>query len=143
MDIYTYKYIHIYIHAHTHTHIVKFSFYKLASVRDSPVARRLVCLFSPGAVMSLSTSINSLSRSRSDILRLSAALAAWCSVCCFCFVEIVNFLSHREESGLQRTIIFRALHVRYHLSCSPCCKSLSHAYAYHCLLPERSCDTGL
>ena len=27
------------------------------------------------------------------------------------FVAIVNFLSHREESGLQRTIIFRALHV--------------------------------
>jgi hypothetical protein len=70
----------------------------------------LVCLLAPGAVMSLSTSINSLSRSRSDILRLSAALAACCSVCCFCFVAIVNFLSHREESGLQRTIIFRALH---------------------------------
>ncbi len=74
------------------------------------VTVRLVCLLAPGAVMSLSTSINSLSRSRSDILRLSAALAACCSVCCFCFVAIVNFLSHREESGLQRTIIFRALH---------------------------------
>jgi hypothetical protein len=29
----------------------------------------------------------------------------------FLLVTIVNFLSHREESGLQRTIIFRALHV--------------------------------
>jgi hypothetical protein len=74
------------------------------------VTVRLVCLLAPGAVMSLSTSITSLSRSRSDILRLSAALAACCSVCCFCFVAIVNFLSHREESGLQRTIIFRVLH---------------------------------
>ncbi len=43
------------------------------------------CLSRPSVkvVMSLSISITSLSRSRSDITRLSAALTACCSVCCF------------------------------------------------------------
>ncbi len=49
------------------------------SVRDSPVGL-LSDLLAPGSVMSLSTSINSLSRSRSDILRLSVALPAVRSV---------------------------------------------------------------
>ncbi len=47
------------------------------------VTVRLVCLFAPGAVMSLSISITSLSHSHSEITRLSAALSACCSVCYF------------------------------------------------------------
>jgi hypothetical protein len=57
--------------------------------------------------MSVSISITALSLSHSDISRLSVTLTV-CRVVFRC-TRIVNFLSHREESGLQWTIIFLPL----------------------------------
>ncbi len=80
---------------------------------------------------SSTASIHVGTSSHSDITRLSDTLAdrsadSLCSDCKFPFIPRRIWPS--ED---------------YHLSCSPCCKPLSHAYVYHCLLPERSCDTGL